>query len=133
MTAAALTALYLSVSASFGLPSGLLSAVCYVESGHRATAVHKDDGGEDSVGLCQLHPSTARRFGFKGPPEALLGARTNARYAAKVLRYQLDRYAQSPSQAVSAYNIGTYRESRHGGPLNRRYVDKVMRAWAEGR
>lgn len=129
----ALTAIFMTVSATFNLPPGLLSAVCFVESGHRADAIHRDDGGEDSVGLCQLQLPTARSLGFKGPARDLRRPDINAYFSGKYLRYQLDRYGGDTRKAIAAYNAGTYRQAPRGGALNHRYVSAVTKAWSSGK
>jgi soluble lytic murein transglycosylase-like protein len=127
------TLLLLAFSAAtqtFALPQGLLSAVCFVESTHNAKAVHLDDGGENSVGLCQLHLSTAKWLGYKGIEKGLYDAKINAYYAAKYLRYQLNRYDGNVTKAIAAYNAGSYRVNAKGQIKNRIYVQKVTNAWA---
>lgn len=130
MIAAAL----LAATAASGLPPGLLSAVCWVESHHEPKAVHQDDGGSPSSGLCQLKTSTAVSLGFKGTPKQLLTRPDlNAKYAAMYLRRQLDRYHGHIPSAIAAYNAGKARLNAKGQIMNRKYVNKVMQAWEEGR
>lgn len=121
-----ITIALMTASASFYLPDNLLESVCFVESSNRPHAIHKDDGSQDSVGLCQLHLSTARQMGFKGSAKSLLRADVNAFYAAKYLSYQINRYNGSIHKAISAYNAGTYRENSRGIARNQAYVDKVF-------
>lgn len=129
----ALVAIYLAASAYFSLPPGLLSAVCFVESSHRPHVVHKDDGRGDSMGVCQVQPATAKDMGYTGAASGLLKPEVNAFYAAKYLRKQLNRYGGDMVKAVAAYNAGTYRENKFGKPINQKYVEKVVKAWEEGR
>lgn len=128
-----LIALFLSVSTTFSLPPGLLSALCFVESNHKVHAVNYDDGGSDSIGVCQIKLHTARLVGFKGTEKQLRRPEVNAYYAGAYLRYQLDRYDGDIRKAVAAYNAGTHRENHRGQTLNRRYVSKVLSAWADGK
>jgi len=90
MTMAPLLLAFAAATHTFSLPEGLLSAVCWVESSHRPDRIHKDDGSEDSIGLCQVQHTTAKMLGFKGSKKDLLKPTTNAFYAGKYLRYQLD-------------------------------------------
>jgi len=129
MMVIATTALLASISASLNLPPGLLQAICTTESNLNPSTVHQDDGGEDSIGLCQLQLSTARDLGYKGPPDGLLAPRLNASLAGRLLRKQLDRYQGDEIKAVSAYNLGTYRENDRGLPVNDKYVIRVFSAW----
>lgn len=115
------------------LPPGLLSALCWVESNHKARAVNPDDGGSPSVGLCQIKPTTARGLGFRGTREDLMQPKYNIKYAAKYLKLQIDRYNGDLRQGVAAYNAGKCRFNEKGQIMNRLYVDKVFKAWAKGR
>lgn len=119
-------------SQTFNLPPGLLSAVCWVESNHRSL-IHKNDGSEDSIGMCQIHMSTARDMGYEGSKRHLLRPDINAYYAAKYLRLKLDHYLGDPRKAVAAYNAGKHRENKRGLTKNRKYVSKVFKAWSEDR
>jgi len=111
-----------SAASVYDIPFPLLKAICFVESSLESKAYNKYDGNSPSYGLCQIKGSTARSLGFKGPYVKLFNSYINAGYAAKYLRYQLDRYNQDVLRAVSAYNRGS-------APLpirNRKYVKKVM-------
>lgn len=118
---------------TFHLPQGMLSAVCFVESTHRPYVLVRKDGRTPSHGLCQVKEETARFLGFKGDTRQLMDPKVNAYYAAKYLRYQLNRYHGDIRKAVAAYNSGTYRENLSGQAVNQRYIIKVYVAWAEGR
>lgn len=124
---------FAAVTQSYGLPPGLLSAVCFHESSHQLKALHPDDGQEDSVGICQIHLSTARQFGYLGDQRGLFDRELNILYAAKYLRHQLDRYRGDVTKAVAAYNSGTFRVNKTGEIKNKHYVQAVMLTWAEGR
>ncbi len=124
-----LAALFLTVSQTYNLPPGLLSAVCLVESHHDPKAYTANDGGSLSIGLGQVKLGTARMVGFKGQPSALAKADVNARVAAAILARNLHRYRGSLSCAVAAYNAGVCRVNAKGHIRNLRYVQKVMIAW----
>lgn len=119
MTSAALALLFTSVSTTLGLPSGLLSSVCYVESRYNVRAIHHDDGGNDSLGVCQVQLPTARSLGFKGTEAQLMRPATNIAYAGKILSYHLARCA-TVQDALMAYNSGRC------GIGSRRYAVKVL-------
>jgi len=115
---------FTSATTAFNLPQGLLESVCYVESKYDVNAVHIDDGGSNSVGVCQLHITTARWMGFDGPDEKLLDPQVNAYYAAAYLHYQLNRYHNNVVRALIAYN--------RGNALNLEettYSNKVIAEW----
>lgn len=121
-----LALIFVAVTAQYHLPPGLLSAVCYVESHHNATATHLDDGNATSLGLCQLHFSTATMLGYTGTVSGLYDPETNAKWAGAYLRHQLNRYNGDTVKALSAYNAGSYRPLR-----NLDYVRKVLQTWKE--
>ncbi len=124
-----LEALFLTIAANEGVPANVLSAICWVESSHRAHVINYADGRGDSLGLCQVKLSTARWMGFKGTREQLIrDPKANATYAAKYLKYQLKRYNGDLHKAIAAYNVGHYRAG-----ANSRYVQKVLVAVREGR
>jgi len=124
----------LAASLAHDLPRGLLSAVCYVESNHRPAVTNLDDGGSPSYGLCQVKEDTARMLGYQGTAEQLrLNPYINAKYAAKYLRKQIDRYDGDLEKGVAAYNAGRLKLNAKGDPINARYVRKVFDAWSAGR
>lgn len=119
-----LSVLLLTVSIQFGLPTGLLDAVCFVESGHNPIAVHHDDGNSDSIGLCQIKYATAQWLGFRGKEKDLYDPKINAYYSAKYLKYQIQRYRGHTEKAVIAYNRGNAT-----GLTKTEYSDKVFKQW----
>ncbi len=127
-----LAAYFIVASQTFSLPTGLLSSICWVESHHNAAAVNHHDGGSASQGACQVKLATARRLGFTGTAKQLMEVPNNTYYAAKYLRFQLDRYGDT-MQAVAAYNSGSYNSDGKGYPRNQKYVHKVFAAWADGK
>lgn len=128
-----LATLFLAATAAYHLPPGLLSALCWTESRGKVNAVHHDDGTEDSLGVCQVKPKTARYMGFTGTEKELMIPRINIKYSARYLKYQLIRYHGNVVKAIAAYNAGRYRPGPDGLPLNKGYVLHVLRAHREGR
>lgn len=57
----------------------------------------------------------------------------NVYYAAKYLQYQIYRYDGDVRKGVASFNAGKHIENAQGLTVNRKYVSKVFRAWAEGR
>lgn len=119
---------FLAVSSIFNLPEGLLSSICLVESGHSTAAIHYNDKGSDSLGVCQIKLKTAQFVGFKGTHKELLDPAYNIYYAGKYLRYQLYRYNNDTKKAISAYNMGKC-VMKLGRIKNNLYVSKVFNAW----
>lgn len=101
----------------------LLHAVIAVESGYNPQAV----SAKGAIGLMQLMPDTARRYGIgnlRDPLQNLLGG-------ASYLRDLLKLFNNDVSLALAAYNAGENAVLRHGSriPPNREttaYVPKVM-------
>lgn len=114
-----LIGLFMTVSLQFSLPPDLLSAMCFVESGHRTEAINRHDKGR-SIGVCQVKLKTAKFMGFKGTEAELMEPEVNVYYAGKYLRHCYDRY-ENWAKAVTCYNKG--HSSGHGGS---EYVGKVF-------
>ena len=119
-----LSHLFIAATIKYGLPANLLSSICYVESKHLVTAIHKDDGGQDSLGICQIHASTARMMGFKGTNKQLMLPQNNIRLAAAYLAHQLKRYHGDVVSAVISYNRGSTKHL-----LTTSYSVKVIKQW----
>jgi soluble lytic murein transglycosylase-like protein len=119
-----LTALFMTMSLQYGLPPKLLSSICYIESTHNVHAVHHDDGGADSLGVCQIKLATAKGLGFKGTAKQLMDPKLNIKYAAKYLSHQIKRYNGSIEKAVIAYNKGNAK-----GLTTSKYQRKIFKQW----
>lgn len=123
MITTVLAMVFTSATYQYNLPPGLIKAICLVESSNNPSIVHKDDGTQDSLGLCQLHLSTARMMGFKGKEKDLFNPWINAHFAGAYIRHQLDRYRGDVDKAIIAYNSGHYDSN------NVQYLKKVKKAW----
>lgn len=100
----------------------LLTAIAEVESAFDARAVsHKG-----ALGLLQLMPQTAERFGVRDAFDASQNVEGGARY----LKWLLERYEGSTELALAGYNAGEAAVDRYQGiPPYREtetYVDRVM-------
>lgn len=126
MTSAALASLFMFYSQAYNLPPNLLSSVCYVESKHDIMALHHDDGGEDSLGICQVKHSTSKWLGFKGTAQQLMIPATNIKYAALYLSRQMKRYKGNITKAVISYNRGNAK-----GLTRTKYSDIVLKKWRQ--
>jgi soluble lytic murein transglycosylase-like protein len=95
------------IAAEHSLPPQLIHSVIKVESNYNPHAV----SNKGALGLMQLIPSTARRFGVNdafNPVENIQGG-------AKYLRYLLDLFDGSYPKALAAYNAGEAAVVRYGG------------------
>ena len=68
-------------------------------------------------GLMQILPATARSMGYQGPPQGLLDAETNLRYAGKYLRGAYLVADGNHDQAVRLYARGYYYDAKRKGLL----------------
>ncbi|HEV2177756.1 MAG TPA: lytic transglycosylase domain-containing protein [Terriglobia bacterium] len=111
------------------LDPGLLHAVIRVESDYNPRAV----SSKGAMGLMQLIPSTAQRFGVHDP----FDPRQNIEGGASYLRYLLQLFSGDVPRSLAAYNAGEHSVlrsvARDGGlpriPETRDYVRKVTAAY----
>jgi soluble lytic murein transglycosylase-like protein len=103
------------------LDPALVKAVVGAESGGNPGAVSR----KGALGLMQLIPTTAERFGVDNPFDPAQNVEGGARY----LRSLLDRYNGNLDMSLAAYNAGETAVERSGGVPNyretRAYVRKV--------
>lgn len=113
---------------AYKVSSALLLAICTHESGGLKNVLVPHDSGSPTYGICQVKEGTAKMFGYKSEGTGLMDPATNATYAAKYLRYQLDRYDGNWCMSVAAYNAGSFNESTKapGKPKNLKYVRLVQ-------
>lgn len=123
--------LFITTTAQLNLPIGLLESICFVESGHDTSAVKLNDGGSNSLGVCQVKLNTARLLGFRGTAKQLQQPKTNVYYAGLYLTKNLNRYEWDVEMAIAAYNAGTCRYNSKGQIKNRRYVRRVLNVWEQ--
>jgi len=99
----------------------LVKAVISTESGWNPRAV----SNRGAVGLMQLEPSTAQRFGVNNSFDPVQNVEGGTRY----LRSLLDRYNGDLTKSLAAYNAGERTVDVNGGvpaiPETQRYVRKV--------
>ncbi len=105
------------------LEPNLLRAVIVVESGFNSRAVSK----RGAMGLMQLMPATAARFGVSDPYDP----RENVHAGARYLRVLMDLFGHDVRLALAAYNAGENAVQRNGGQIppiteTRAYVPRVL-------
>jgi soluble lytic murein transglycosylase-like protein len=113
-------------AASASVAPDLLRAVIVVESGFNARAVSR----RGAVGLMQLMPQTARRYGASDRYDPRQNVHAGARY----LKSLIDRYDQDLELALAAYNAGENAVDRYGGQIppyreTQAYVPRVLRVY----
>lgn len=111
------------VSRAYGLESALLHAVISVESRYNAKAVSR----KGAIGLMQLMPQTAKRYGVADA----FDPRQNLDGGAQYLRDLLRLFGNNLSLALAAYNAGELAVMKHGHRIppygeTQRYVPQVL-------
>ena len=110
----------------FDLDPYLVLAVIAVESGFESKAVsHKS-----AMGLMQLIPATAERFGVKD----VFDPSENVRAGSEYLRWLLDHFKGDLKLALAGYNAGENRVLAYAGvppfPETVRYIEKIRDLYA---
>ena len=114
--------LIVTKAAKFGIEPALLKAIVHIESSFNADALSP----KGAMGLMQLMPATAQRYGVtsrRDPVESLEGG---GRYMRDLLR----QFDQDLELALAAYNAGENAVVKYEGippyPETRAYVSNVM-------
>lgn len=111
------------VARASGVESALLHAVISVESRYNASAVSK----KGAVGLMQLMPGTAQRYGVTDVFDPLQNLQGGARYLKDLLRL----FGSDLELTLAAYNAGEQAVLKHGRRIppydeTKRYVPLVL-------
>jgi soluble lytic murein transglycosylase-like protein len=111
---------------SAALEPNLLRAVIVVESGFNSHAVSK----RGAVGLMQLMPATASRYGVSNPYDA----RQNVHGGARYLKFLIEHFGHDVRLALAAYNAGEDAVERNGGQIppfseTMAYVPRVLKIY----
>ncbi len=110
------------IAAQYRLEPALMHAVISAESSYNPWAVSP----KGAMGLMQLMPGTAERFGVNNPYDPIANMHGGARY----LRWLLDRF-NDPRLAVAAYNAGEGAVQKYGNQIppyreTQTYVVRVL-------
>jgi len=118
-----------------GVDYELLKALIATESGFDPRAVSP----KGAVGLMQIMPATAERYGVTGDTRTPVGKkltdpRTNIKTGTRYLRYLLDLFPGRLELALAAYNAGEGAVQRAGNrvpnyPETQNYVKTVMQLY----
>ena len=110
------------------IPASLLHAIISAESGYNPEAVSR----AGAVGLMQLMPATASRYGVKDRKDPIDSIRGGARY----FRYLLDLFDNDIRLALAAYNAGENAVIKYGRRIppyreTQNYVKRVLKFYEE--
>lgn len=107
-----------TIAAQHNLPPQLIHAVIKVESNYNSTAISP----KGALGLMQLIPATARRFGVAHAFDPVENIQGGARY----LKYLVDLYDGNYPLVLAAYNAGEAAVAKYNGippyPETQNYV-----------
>ena len=119
-----------------GVDEQLLKAIATAESGFNATAVSP----KGAIGLMQVIPDTAARFGVSGDPkrsieQKLKDPAINVPVSARYVRYLQSLFPGRTDLVVAAYNAGEGAVQRYGNKIppykeTQNYVKTVMSLYA---
>lgn len=105
-----------------------MKAVIRVESGFDAKAV----SSKGAMGLMQLIPATAQRFGVANP----FDPKQNIEGGVNYLKHLLDLFGGDLNLSLAAYNAGEHTVQRFGGipaiPETQNYVRRVTSIYQTG-
>ena len=123
LDASELIAMVDSIAAEQGVEEALVHSVIRAESNYNVRAMSP----KGALGIMQLIPSTARRFGVKD----IFDPRENVQGGVRYLKFLLDYYANDYVRAIAAYNAGEAAVDKYNGvpPFaeTRNYVYAVAR------
>lgn len=113
-----------SAATQHRLPSALVHAVIFAESAYNPEAV----SSAGAVGMMQLMPETAKRFGVANSKNAQANIQGGTRY----LRLLLDMFNNNLDLALAAYNAGEGAVMKYGNTIppykeTQHYVKKVKK------
>ena len=113
-----------SIAKIYKLPHALLHAVITAESSYNPDAISR----AGAVGLMQLMPETAKRYGVSNRRNPKENIYAGTRY----LRYLLKLFNNDIILALAAYNAGESTVKKYGNKIppykeTRNYVNKVIR------
>ena len=116
------------VAKKYNLPESLLHAVITAESAYNPTAISR----AGAVGLMQLMPATAKRYGVKDRNNPYENIHGGSRY----LRDLLNMFNNDLTLALAAYNAGEGAVKKYGNKIppyaeTRNYVKKVKAYYAQ--
>jgi len=117
------------IAAAHQLSAQLVHSVIQVESNYDPYAISP----KGALGLMQLIPSTARRFGVSD----VFNPKENIEAGVTYLQYLLNLFGGDYRLALAAYNAGEASVARYSGvppfPETQNYVARVFKQWTQTR
>jgi len=111
------------IAAQYEVEAPLVHSVIRAESNYNPTAI----SNKGALGMMQLIPSTARRFGVQNP----FDPRQNIEGGVRYLRFLLNYFSGDYPKAIAAYNAGENAVDRYQGippyAETRNYVYQVAK------
>lgn len=98
------------VAEQYGIDPLLLHAIAHVESRHNPEAVSH----AGAVGLMQVMPATARRFGVTAPQSQLRNPRISLEVCSAYLKNLQRRFGNDLTLVIAAYNAGEGAVEKYG-------------------
>ena len=116
-----------AVARTYDIDPLLLHAIAHVESRHNPQA----RSAAGALGVLQVMPATARRFGVEDAPGALYDPALNLEVGAAYLKSLQARFGNDLELVLAAYNAGENAVERHGRSVppyaeTRAYVRQVL-------
>lgn len=99
-----------AVATQYGIDPLLLHAIAHVESRHDARAVSH----AGAMGLMQVMPATARRFGVAAPASQLRDPRVSLQVSSAYLKTLQRRFGNDLTLVIAAYNAGEGAVEKYG-------------------
>ena len=120
---AELVSLIDEIASRYGVEESLVHSMIRAESNYNPRAISP----KGALGMMQLIPATARRFGVANP----FDTRENIEGGVRYLKFLLDYYENDYPRAIAAYNAGENAVDRYNGippyAETRDYVVRVSR------
>ncbi|MEW6704703.1 MAG: lytic transglycosylase domain-containing protein [Pseudomonadota bacterium] len=115
------------VALDYDIDPLLLHAIAHVESRHDPQAVSH----AGALGLMQVMPATARRFGVTDPQRELLDPAVSLQVGSAYLKTLQGRFGNNLALVLAAYNAGEGAVEKHGRKVppyaeTRSYVRRVL-------
>ncbi len=116
-----------AVARAYDIDPLLLHAIAHVESRHDPLA----RSAAGALGVLQVMPATARRFGVEDAAGALYDPAVNLEVGAAYLKWLQGRFGNDLELVLAAYNAGENAVERHGRSVppyaeTRAYVRQVL-------